>query len=669
MREGDVHLQALLDAMPVAAAVLGEDGCILAGNAAWSQRAGAGGEPTGVAAGSNFVDACRHAGGMTGDALRRGLDEIRAVLHGRRASFDLEYAVGGCMPRWFVLRVVAVAGGGAVVSRSEVTDLGSAVDTTERKQAETALKQREQNLATAFRVNPQPMFIVRASDQRYVDVNEPWERLTGYARDEAIGRTSVELGLYGDHRDRSEFYVELQREGKIRDYDFDTRHRDGTLRKVAVSAEIASIGGEPCVIGAVSDVTERRQIEAERARLLEAEREARREAERANRIKDEFLATVSHELRTPLNAMLGWSHILARGGADPDLVQEGLSIIERNARAQAQLIADLLDMSRIVSGKLRLDMERVDLHEVVNAAMETVTPTAQAKGIRMRRVLHGSVGPVHGDPQRLQQVVWNLLSNAVKFTPRGGEVDLTLESAAGIARICVADTGQGIAPALLPHIFDRFRQADGSTTRRHAGLGLGLSIVKQLVELHGGLVHAHSEGAGQGATFRIEIPLLQPDMALPGIPPRKEPSVPRPAEVETGVTLTGLAVLAVDDEPDALSVVRQLLEECGAQVLTASSADEALGLIARQLPDVLVSDIGMPGVDGYELIRRVRASESAARLPAVALTAYARAEDRALALRAGYQAYLVKPLQPQALLQTIALLAGRIPAEHSKLAS
>jgi CheY-like chemotaxis protein/anti-sigma regulatory factor (Ser/Thr protein kinase) len=272
------------------------------------------------------------------------------------------------------------------------------------------------------------------------------------------------------------------------------------------------------------------------------------------------------------------------------------------------------------------------------------------------------VGLVRGDPQRLQQAVWNLLSNAVKFTPRGGEVVLELDSADGMARICVSDSGQGIAPDLLPHIFDRFRQADGSTTRRHAGLGLGLSIVKQLVELHGGTVRARSAGVGCGAAFTIELPLVQAQATLQAVPRSEEHrAAPGPA-LESNLTLTGVTVLAVDDEPDALSVVRRLLEEREAQVLTATSADEALALIAGRHPDVLLSDIGMPGVDGYELIRRIRAQENGTRLPAAALTAYAREEDRALALGAGYQAHLAKPLQPAALVETVALLAGRLPA-------
>jgi CheY-like chemotaxis protein len=318
-------------------------------------------------------------------------------------------------------------------------------------------------------------------------------------------------------------------------------------------------------------------------------------------------------------------------------------------------------MSRIVSGKLRLDMESVDLHETVRAALETVRPAAQAKAITVRVVLEPNLGPVEGDPQRLQQIVWNLLSNAVKFTPREGEVEISVTREADTAQIRVCDTGQGISAELLPHVFDRFRQADGSTTRRHGGLGLGLSIVKQLVELHGGVVWAESPGADRGASFVIQLPLLRADKAT--MEEKGAAAASRfPGGKPSHVTLAGLTVLAVDDEPDSLSVVKRLLEDRQARVLTAASADEALSLIADRLPDVLLSDIGMPDVDGYELIRRIRASESGASLPAVALTAYARRDDQARALRAGYQAHVAKPLHPGELVETVAVLAGRLPA-------
>jgi PAS domain S-box-containing protein len=662
MRDDPALTQAMLDAMPAEVAVLDDAGAIVSVNRAWRRfaNANAASVPVQLGIGINYLDVCRRAADGEDADARAALEGIRRVLDGRLDEFVLEYSCHApAQWRWFIMRVVRIPGRGAVISHSDISHrrLASVPGAPE------TVRQREHDLATAFRVNPQPMFIVRISDQRYVEVNEPWERLTGYSRSEAIGRTSVELGLYGAGHDRTRFYVELQRAGAVREFEFDTLDRRGQVRRVVVSAEVADIGGEPCVIGAVSDITERRQIEVERARLLQAERDARREAERANQIKDEFLATVSHELRTPLNAMLGWSHILARRGDDPAMLKEGLSVIGRNARAQAQLIADLLDMSRIVSGKLRLETQSVDLHDVVRAAVETVGPAAQAKGIRIRVALEPRIGPVQGDPQRLQQVVWNLLSNAVKFTQRQGEVEVVVTREADAAQIRVWDTGQGIAAELLPHVFDRFRQADSSTTRRHGGLGLGLSIVKQLVELHGGVVRADSPGVDCGSTFLIQLPLLDAEAEQPEEPVAAPTSAGAPSAAEPQLTLAGVTVLAVDDEPDALSVVRRLLEDRQARVLTACSADEALTLIAAKHPDVLLSDIGMPDVDGYELIRRIRASEAGAYLPALALTAYARTEDQVRALRAGYQAHVAKPLQPAELVEKVALLAGRMPAE------
>jgi CheY-like chemotaxis protein len=389
-------------------------------------------------------------------------------------------------------------------------------------------------------------------------------------------------------------------------------------------------------------------------------------------MKDEFLATLSHELRTPLNAILGWSQILRshdRPPADTDLV-EGLEVIERNTRVQAQLIEDLLDMSRIISGKLRLDVQRVELPDVVRAAVASVRHSADAKGIRLQVVLDPAAGPVRADPDRLQQCFWNLLTNAIKFTPRGGRVQVGLERVNSHVEVCVTDTGQGISPEFLPHVFERFRQADATTTRRHGGLGLGLSIVKHLVELHGGSVRAKSPGEGQGATFCIELPLM---VVHPGEPeaPRAHPrggggggggspgtAWPAPADRPS---LAGVSVLVVDDEMDARFLIRRVLEDCGAQVTLASSADEGLEALRSERVDMIVSDIGMPDIDGYEFIRRVRAmgAEEGGRTPAAALTAFARSEDRTRALRAGYQTHVAKPVEPAELTAVVASLAVR----------
>ncbi|HSU69123.1 MAG TPA: ATP-binding protein [Tepidisphaeraceae bacterium] len=412
----------------------------------------------------------------------------------------------------------------------------------------------------------------------------------------------------------------------------------------------------------------------EREALLAAERAARTEAERAGRVKDEFLATLSHELRTPLNAIFGWSQILRTTEASAEDLAEGLGTIERNARAQAQIIEDLLDMSRIINGNIRLDVQRVDLLPAIEAALETVRPAAEARDIRIHTVLDSSTAAmVSGDPGRLQQVFWNLLSNSVKFTPRGGRMQVLLERVASNLEISVIDSGEGISADFLPHVFDRFRQADASTTRRHGGLGLGLAIVKQLVELHGGTIRARSPGPGQGATFVVSLPMtiLHHDPNLPPLPARRHPAA-SPAWLSTDrekVKLEGVNVLVVDDEPDARDLIRRLLEGSHATVVTASSAAEALEVFRRSPPSVLVSDIGMPHEDGYALIRAVRALDPAqgGQTPAVALTAYARSEDRVRALHHGFQMHVAKPVEPTELLTVIAALAGRtVSPEHSE---
>jgi PAS domain S-box-containing protein len=397
---------------------------------------------------------------------------------------------------------------------------------------------------------------------------------------------------------------------------------------------------------------------AEREQLLAAERAARANAERINLMKDEFLATLSHELRTPLNAILGWAHILRARKHESEEMTEGLSVIERNARMQTQLIEDLLDMSRIISGKIRLDVQQVDLQDAVKAAIASVQHSADAKGIRMQVVLDPAAGPVRGDPGRLQQCFWNLLSNAIKFTSRGGKVHVSLQRVNSHLEVCVADDGEGIKPEFMPYLFERFRQGDASTTRRHGGLGLGLSIVKSLVELHGGNVRASSPGQGKGATFCIELPLMT---VQPTDDPRGQPQ-----GVDAGAwgklpSLVGISVLAVDDEPDARELIKYVLERCGAKVAVAASGREAIAMLRALRPDMIVSDIGMPDEDGYEFMRKVRLlpPESGGKTPAAALTAFARAEDRTRALLAGYQIHISKPVEPAELTAVVASLARR----------
>ncbi len=401
----------------------------------------------------------------------------------------------------------------------------------------------------------------------------------------------------------------------------------------------------------------------EREALLESERAARSTAEKMSELKDEFLATLSHELRTPLNAILGWSQVLQNAPKNESDVRQGLEAIERNARVQTQLIEDLLDMSRVTSGKLRLDVQPLQPMSIIEAAVETVKPSADAKDIRVDCVLDPAAGPVSGDPGRLQQVVWNLLSNAIKFTPKHGKVQIRLERVNSHIEISVADTGVGIKPEFIPHLFERFRQGDASTTRKFGGLGLGLSIVKSLVELHGGTIRVRSDGEGLGTTVTVHLPLT---VVHRGAPPAGRTHPKSPSLSATSAPgadeLAGLKVLVVDDQVDARELVKRVLEDCAADVITAGTAEEALTLVQRLRPDVLVSDVGMPGIDGYELLRRVRAlgQEQGGKVPAIALTAFARSEDRTRALRAGFLVHVSKPVDPSELVATVASVAGRV---------
>lgn len=437
------------------------------------------------------------------------------------------------------------------------------------------------------------------------------------------------------------------------------------------AVRISPLTHEDRVIGTltiIEDVTERVAREAEleaqieaRSRLLSSEKLARGEAERANRLKDEFLATISHELRNPLNAIMGWAHMLRLGKLDEANTERAVETIYRNAKSQGQLVADLLDVSRIISGKLRLDVRTVDLIAIVNAAIDSIRPAADAKGIRLQVVMDPEVGPISGDADRLQQIVWNLLTNAVKFTPKNGKIEVTVRRMDSHVEIVVSDSGVGISKEFLPYVFDRFRQADASTTRLHGGLGLGLSIVRQLVDLHGGSVSVQSEGEGEGATFIITLPCVGV------ISDHKEAEPIHPTYGDETIsfeglpTLEGLKVLVVDDEADTRELIREVLKACGSEVIISRSAADALEALEQHQPDVLISDLGMPDEDGYSLISKIRAlpPERGGQIPAAALTAYARAEDRMRVLRSGFQFHLPKPVDSAELITVVAGLAGR----------
>jgi len=404
---------------------------------------------------------------------------------------------------------------------------------------------------------------------------------------------------------------------------------------------------------------ERKQAEAEREELLIRERAAREQAESANRVKDEFLAVVSHELRTPLTAISGWAHLLLEGKLADTAQLRALQAIQRQARSQRQLIDDLLDVSRIVSGKLRLDWREVEPSKIINAAIDVVRPTAEAKNIDLVADLDTATGTVSGDPERLQQVIWNLLSNAIKFTPEGGRAEIRSRWVDSSVEIVVADTGQGISEDFLPYIFERFRQADVSTTRAHGGLGLGLAIVRHLIESHGGTVQAESSGRGKGATFTIRLPGHASRAGITGS--KNEPEVRQEISRAQTEILEGLRILVVDDDSDGREVLAVQLTQQGATISISASADDALRKMDTFKPDVIVADIGMPGEDGYSLIRKVRNStlDHSRLTPAIALTAYAGDGNRQRALDAGYQKHISKPAEPEELALTIASLAGR----------
>jgi signal transduction histidine kinase/DNA-binding response OmpR family regulator len=407
------------------------------------------------------------------------------------------------------------------------------------------------------------------------------------------------------------------------------------------------------------EITVRKQVERERAELLVREKAARREAETANRLKDEFLATVSHELRAPLNAILGWVTLVRSGSLNDEDRARALDTVERNSRAQKRLIDDLLEVSRIITGKLRLDMRLIDLVSVVESAVESVRPAAEAKGVNLRTVIEPKNCRMRGDSSRLQQVIWNLLTNGIKFTPAGGSVEVRLKSINNHMEISVKDTGVGINPEFLPYAFDRFRQADGSSTRKHGGLGLGLAIVRHLVEMHGGNVKAESAGEGQGATFTIVLPIITADAEPVETPPlfQVEGDNLPPASAPR---LAGLRVMVVDDDMDTLDLLQTILTQSGAEVRSADKVTEALKITSSWEPEIVISDISMPGEDGYDLVEQLRKQMGQKIIPTLALTAYAGAEDRIRALAAGFQMHLQKPVEPDELIITIAALTGRL---------
>jgi PAS domain S-box-containing protein len=508
-------------------------------------------------------------------------------------------------------------------------------DISERLRTERELEAREVRLRLMLE-GISDAFSAVDREFRFTYVNEHFVRLIGQPREAVLGQVCWPLLPRREQSALPEAASEAlrhERPARVEEY-------CPPLDRWLETRLYPSADG---LIAFTTDISDRKRLETARERAVERESEARAAAEEASRLKDEFLAIVSHELRTPLNAMLGWARMLREGSVAPENVPRAIETIDRNARMQAQLVEDLLDVSRIVSGKLPLRIEPVDLAVVVRAAVDAVRPAATNKDIHLVVDLGTETVTVSGDPSRLQQAIWNLLTNAVKFTPRHGRVEVTLSRTPSEATIRVHDTGSGIPPEALPIIFDRFRQADGRTTRAHGGLGLGLTIVEHLAEAHGGAVRADSPGPGLGATFTITIPIRE---GQPSAEPATGSRPPLP-------NLGGRRVLYVDDDPDAREIVTAILGRCGAEVTTAGSVEAALARLHVQPPHVLIGDIGMAGQDGYDLIRAVRASPDLQRIAAIALTAYAGPEHRNAALAAGYNMHLSKPVEPAVLCSAV----------------
>jgi PAS domain S-box-containing protein len=604
------------------------------------------------------------------EALERRLPEQELQTAGKTGAFEDE----GWRVRkdgsqfWANVVITAMRDAqGELVGFAKVTR-----DLTQRRAQEEGSRRSEERFRLLVEGVTEYAIFMLDPNGRVSTWNSGAQRIKGYTADDIIGQ-HFSIFYPEDARQSGWPDHELQvaaETGKFVDTGWRLR-KDGTTfwANVTITALRDDHGRLLGYAKLTRDLTEAKRVEAletanqQREELLDAERNARMTAQRATRLKDEFLATLSHELRTPLSAILGWTQLLLRGEASkgPDELKRAIDVIDRNARAQVKLIDDLLDLSRVMTGKLRLDLHQVSFASVVEAAVDSAKPSADVKGIRLKAILESSGQDiVSADSARLQQVVWNLLTNAIKFTPKGGQVQVLLQRVNSHLELSVSDTGIGIPANYLPHVFDRFSQKDSSTTRAFGGLGLGLAICKQLVELHGGAIRAASQGEGKGATFSVQLPLsiVQLDNhSAPRIHPTAET---HPAEMVSLPRLEGVHVFVVDDEPDARDLLRAVLEDQGAKVTSFASADDALAALKTTKPTVLVCDIGMPRMDGYQLIRTLRSTESRSeRIPALALTAFARAEDRKRSLVAGYQAHLAKPFDVGELILLVADLVER----------
>ncbi|HEY8460788.1 MAG TPA: PAS domain S-box protein, partial [Blastocatellia bacterium] len=605
------------------------------------------------------------------EQVSRGLEEAIRT----RKSFEHEYRITRLTgeTRWISThgRPIFDADGTLVAIQ------GVCQDITDRKRAEEALRESEERARRTLVEQMLAGVIEGDTDGKFVMVNQRFCDITGYTEAELVGTSISDITHPDDLQNCLNLYQRLLDTGESFVSEKRYLRKDGS--EVWVNTSVSPVynaeGKIEKTVAVEIDITDSKRAEREREQLLKQEKAARAEAQAANQSKDEFLTIVSHELRSPLNSILGYARLLRTRPADVSRIKQTVEIIERNGRMQLQLIEDLLDTARIISGKLKLEVSPVALVNVVTAALEAVRPAAQAKNIELVSRIDPSAGQIIGDRGRLQQVVWNLLSNAIKFTPQSGRVELRLESVDHHVCITVSDNGKGIEPEFMPFVFDRFRQSDSSSARRFGGLGLGLSLVKQLVELHGGTVEAASDGPGRGATFKVMLPqsAAKMDACLPQHP---RAVAPREVRMEGAIpldevpSLEGVSVLVVDDQEEARQLLTETLSECGAQVTAVSSGIEALAILADppegERPSVLILDINMPGEDGYKALERVRALEAergvaqSDQIPAIALTALGRSEDRLKALAAGFRMHVAKPVEPAELAMVIASLSDRL---------
>lgn len=656
--EKGIFSRAILDSLSAHIAVIDKDGIIVEVNEAWERFAQSNCleelqiELTGV--GQNYLKVCETPGAF--DENNKEIPgNLKAVLKGEKSGFSIEYPCYSPQEeRWFLMQVSAMrgTGGGAVISH---------IDITNRKKTEQELKNSEEFNRSVFENSPDCVKILNLDGTLHamnanglcimeIDDFKPF-----------IEKQWVDF-WEGDENELAYQAVQSAVKGNTSKFDGFCKTAKGTLKYWDVSvAPVFDADGKPVRLIATSrDITERRRVDKEREELLRREKSARKDAEIANRLRDEFLATVSHELRAPLNSILGWGRLLEKGNLDEPTTVKAINTIVRNAESQNRLIEDLLDVSRIISGKLRLEVITVKPINIVESALETVRPAAEAKGITLEIKQDADISHISGDPNRLQQVIWNLLSNAIKFTPNDGRVTMEIERDHDFVELRVKDTGVGIKEEFLPHVFDRFRQADASSIRKFGGLGLGLAIVRHITEMHGGTVNVFSQGEGKGSTFTVKLPLI----TSPSADEEAFAAAKKSADLESllEIRLDGLLILVVDDEEDTRQLLVQALTFQGATVVSADSANNALEQISDKSPDLLVSDIGMPDEDGYSLIRKVRAlpNEQHRAIPAIALTAFTRAQDRMRALSSGFQSHVSKPVEPDELTTVIASLTGRL---------